>query len=93
MLRYSDLNVFQERKRRMKSGWRSEMASGCCLAAIALAGLTGGCVVHGHGYAQVDVVDVQGYHHQGYYDDNHAWHGGYYDEHHNFHNDPPDWHR
>jgi|HubBroStandDraft_1064217.scaffolds.fasta_scaffold1111774_1 hypothetical protein len=57
------------------------------------ASLGSGCVVHGHGgYAQVDLVDVQGYHHTGYYDDHHNWHGGYYDEHHAWHDDAQDWH-
>jgi hypothetical protein len=51
-----------------------------------------GCVIRAHG-PQVDVVDAHGYHHQGYYDDNHDWHGGYYDENHQFHDDPHDWHR
>jgi hypothetical protein len=45
------------------------------------------------GFVSLDLVDVQGYHHQGYYDDHHDWHGGYYDAHHQFHNDAHDWHR
>jgi hypothetical protein len=65
-----------------------------CVVALALAGTTTGCVVSAHGhYDQVDLVDVHGYHHQGYYDDHHDWHGGYYDEGHNFHDDPHDWHQ
>jgi len=44
-------------------------------------------------FVSVDVVDVQGYHHQGYYDDHHQWHGWYYDANHVRHDDPPDWHR
>jgi hypothetical protein len=56
-----------------------------------------GCVVvdHDHGpdhYDRVDVVDVNGYHHQGYYDESHDWHGGFYDANHQFHDDPHDWH-
>jgi hypothetical protein len=41
----------------------------------------------------VDVVDAHGYHHHGYYDNNHYWHGGYYDEGHVYHDDPHDWHQ
>lgn len=53
----------------------------------------GGCVVHARGgFAQVDLVDVNGYHHQGYYDDHHDWHGGWYDKDHGWHDDPHDWH-
>jgi hypothetical protein len=63
------------------------------LGIIAAMSLTA-CVVHDHGhFAQVDVLDVHGYHHQGYYDDHHDWHGGYYDESHQFHDDPHDWHQ
>ena len=52
-----------------------------------------GCVVHGRGgFAQIDIVGTDGYHHQGYYDDHHDWHGGYYDDHHQWHDDPHDWH-
>jgi hypothetical protein len=51
------------------------------------ASLVGGCAAH------VDLVDVHGYHHQGYYDNNHDWHGGYYDENHQYHDDPHDWHQ
>jgi hypothetical protein len=64
------------------------------LGILAAVGSLGGCVVRGHGgYASVDLVDVQGYHHQGYYDDQHAWHGGYYDQNHAYHDDPHDWHQ
>jgi len=64
--------------------------------AALLAGLiwVGGCVHHHHdGYEQVEVVDVHGYHHRGYYDERHDWHGGYYDERNAFHDDPHDWDR
>ena len=43
-------------------------------------------------FPMVDIVDVQGYHHRGYYDDHHTWHGGYDDANHQHHDDPPDWH-
>jgi hypothetical protein len=56
-----------------------------------LMSLSGGCVYH-HDHEQVDVVDAQGYHHKGYYDENHGWHGGWTDEHNQYHDDPPDWH-
>jgi hypothetical protein len=41
--------------------------------------------------ASLEIVDENGYHHHGYWDDHHAWHGGYYDAHHAYHDDPPDW--
>ena len=44
------------------------------------------------GVAQVDFVDAHGYHHHGWYDNDHHWHGGYYDEHHAYHGDAHDWH-
>ena len=44
-----------------------------------LMSLSGGCVYH-HDHEQVDVVDAQGYHHKGYYDENHG-----------YHDDPHDW--
>jgi hypothetical protein len=78
----------------MKSAWYKELAFACSLAALVMIGMSGGCIVHGHGgYAQVDLVDVHGYHHQGYYDEHHDWHGGYYDEQHQYHNDAHDWHQ
>jgi hypothetical protein len=55
-----------------------------------------GCVVAEPGpdhYEHVDVVDVSGYHHTGYYDEHHDWHGGYYDAGHVYHDDPHDWHQ
>ena len=61
------------------------------LAAAIMLGLSTGCDRHDH--VQVEVVDGQGLHHKGYYDENRAWHGGYYDEHNTFHDDPQDWHR
>jgi hypothetical protein len=64
---------------------------GLLAGVVAVGGFSTGCVHHHH-YDQVDYVDVRGYHHQGYYDDNHQWRGGYYDEQHSFHNDPGDWH-
>jgi hypothetical protein len=67
------------------------MARVLFLGIAAAAALGAGCVVHGRG--QVDIVDVQGYHHSGYYDDQHNWHGGYYDANHGWHDDAPDWHR
>jgi len=77
----------------MKSTWHGIVAKGLCLGFLAVAGLSVGCVVHAHGPgADVEIVDEQGYHHTGHYDDAHVWHGGYYDNDHNFHNDPPDWH-
>jgi hypothetical protein len=44
------------------------------------------------GFAQVDIVDENGWHHHGYWDDQHVWHGGYYDANHSYHDDPGDWH-
>jgi hypothetical protein len=41
---------------------------------------------------QVDIVDSYGYHHHGYYDNQHIWHGGYYDSGHAYHADRGDWH-
>jgi hypothetical protein len=70
----------------MKTALRLVLAGGISLAAF---GLGAGCVVHPHD--QVDVVDAQGYHHHGYYDDHHVWHGGYVDEHNVHHDDPGDW--
>lgn len=75
----------------MKTDWKTLAARGLVLGAVTMAGLTGGCVVHSHGY--VDVVDARGYSHHGYYDDGQVWHGGYYDESHTWHDDPGDWHR
>ncbi|HEY1921629.1 MAG TPA: hypothetical protein VGG44_02595 [Tepidisphaeraceae bacterium] len=67
---------------------------------IALTMLAAGCEVRAEGPPgvvigppQIDLVDVNGYHHHGYYDDHHAWHGGWEDEHHVHHDDPGDWHR
>ncbi len=57
-----------------------------------LMSLSSGCMYR-HDHEQVDIVDAQGYHHKGYYDDSHAWHGGWTDEHNTFHDDPNDWHR
>ena len=64
------------------------------LAGTMLAGAVAfstGCVFRSH--TQVEIVDANGYHHQGYYDDASAWHGGYYDEQREWHDDPHDWHR
>jgi hypothetical protein len=78
----------------VKQIWREKLTVACCVGALAAASLIGGCVVRGHGgYASVDIVDAHGYHHQGYYDDQHSWHGGWYDENHNYHDDPHDWHQ
>jgi hypothetical protein len=70
---------------------RKWLAGSGCLAVIALASLIGGCEVRPAGH--VDVVDVHGWHHTGYYDDHHDWHGGYYDDRHGYHDDPHDWHQ
>ena len=56
---------------------------------VIIGGGIAGCVVRTPG--PVDVVDEHGWHHHGYYDDQHAWHGGYYDDAHAYHDDPPDW--
>jgi hypothetical protein len=78
----------------MTSSLRKRTACVWCLAAVAAATLGAGCVVHEHGhFADVDVVDVHGYEHHGFYDDQHNWHGGYYDENHAYHDDPHDWHQ
>jgi hypothetical protein len=62
------------------------------LSAIAMGvlslGFLAGCAHH----VQVDLVDTNGYHHQGYRDDHGDWHGGYTDENHQYHDDPHDWH-
>jgi len=78
----------------MKSNWRNVAARGWCVGMLAIVALDVGCVVHARGgFDQVDIIGVDGFHHQGYYDDHHVWHGGYYDDHHQFHGDAPDWHR
>jgi hypothetical protein len=86
------LNVF-EKETVMRPNWRKPsviLGLACLLAGNFLVG----CVVHDHGrYAEVDVVDDHGWHHQGYYDDYHDWHGGYYDDHHEYHDDGRDWRR
>jgi hypothetical protein len=75
----------------MKANWRCIVAGGCCLAALAVASLSG-CTINTDGPpTQVDLVDAQGYHHMGYYDSYHDWHGGYYDAQHQHHDDPHDW--
>jgi hypothetical protein len=76
----------------MISYWRSILAGSVCLAILAAVG-SGGRTVRTSHNAQVDIVDAHGYHHQGYYDDNHDWHGGYDDEQHQHHDDPHDWHQ
>jgi len=78
----------------MRSAWRKILGTGLSLGIFAVAGIGGGCVVHAQGPgAQVEFVDVQGYHHRGYYDDHHDWHGGYYDQGHAWHDDAHDWHQ
>ena len=64
-------------------------AAGTMLAA-GLA-LSAGCLFRSH--TQVDIVDANGVHHQGYYDDTNLWRGGYYDQQHEWHDDPRNWHR
>ena len=78
----------------MKSIRKLVRSSGMLVGILLLAFATRGCVAEVHGPpGQVDIVDDHGYHHQGYYDDQHNWHGGYDDENHVHHDDPPDWHQ
>ncbi len=83
----------------MNAKWCAWCLSGC-IGAMAIATLSGGCEVRPVGPPGavvvgppgIEIVDANGYHHHGYYDDHHAWHGGYEDEHHVHHDDPADWH-
>jgi hypothetical protein len=78
----------------MKAGKRNAALILTCSLAMSAAGFIGGCEVRAHGhFDEVDIVDDHGWHHHGYYDDNHAWHGGYYDDGHVYHDDDPAWHR
>jgi len=78
----------------MKSVWIAACGFGLGIVMVlSSAGLVGCIEVHPHDhFDSVDLVDVHGYHHQGYYDDDHVWHGGYYDESHAYHEDAHDWH-
>jgi len=76
----------------MNAIWHRIMVGAIGLSGL---GLAAGCVVAPPPpgpFPMVDFVDVQGYHHHGYYDDHHQWHGGYDDANHQHHDDPPDWH-
>ena len=73
----------------MKFNSTSKTIALWCLMALATASAGVGCATRGD---RLEIVDEHGYHHQGYYDDQHAWHGGYYDENHLYHDDPQDWH-
>ena len=66
---------------------------------LSAAGLVASLLVIGCGHRhhpdrddQQEIVDVHGYHHQGYRDEHGDWHGGFYDEQHQYHDDPHDWH-
>jgi hypothetical protein len=61
------------------------------LASLGVMSVGAGCF--GPAGGEVDIVDSQGYHHHGHYDNDHHWHGYYEDEHHGHHDDPDDWHR
>jgi hypothetical protein len=77
----------------MNTNWRRNFSG--CIGGLAIATLVGGCVVHARpvvvGPPGVEIVDEHGYHHHGYYDDQHVWHGYYMDEHNVRHDDAPDW--
>ncbi len=69
----------------MTNRFPHSLIAGLFLAAFTLAAST---ACHSH----IDVVDADGFHHTGYYDEHHDWHGGYYDHDRNYHDDPHDWH-
>jgi hypothetical protein len=52
----------------------------------------GACDWHHHHEDRAVIVDEHGWHHEGFYDENHGWHGGYVDDHGVHHDDPADWH-